>query len=156
MLSGKKYKKPALLHPVRLRIAIEVDDLVGRLFVAQESERGDQCPRAHSGHGIEFGLGQRVLGGNLPPPLEKPRPEGSPIAPARYDQDVDHRRRLPCCGAPVVLDLGAFKQPAEQLARCCYGLFVAPGAQFQEILLSNRRARQGGTTTAQHEPRGEY
>jgi hypothetical protein len=32
------------------------------------------------------------------------------------NQNVDHRRRLPCCGAPVVFGLGAFEQPAEQFA----------------------------------------
>ena len=82
-------QEPARFYPVLLRVAIEVHDLVDRALVARERERGDQRADTHSGHNVELRLGQRVFGVDLLPPVEKFRPDGSPVAPARDDQDVD-------------------------------------------------------------------
>src|SRR4029434_9000072 len=115
-------------HSILLRVAIEIHDLVDRLLVAQESEWRDQGTGAHSGHGVELGLGQRVLRGDLLPPLEEPRSECPPVTPTRDDQDLDAWRFFPPAGGvPVVLGLGAFERLAEHSAPFCYGLLVAFG-----------------------------
>ena len=84
------------------------------------------------------GLASGCWAGDLLPPLEEPRSECPPVTPTRDDQDVDDRRCFPTAGGvPVVLGLGAFERPVEQSAPFCYGLLVAFGAHFQEILLRN-------------------
>jgi hypothetical protein len=42
---------------------------ITRTSTAQESEWRDQGAGVHSSHGVELGLGQRVLRGDLLPPL---------------------------------------------------------------------------------------
>jgi hypothetical protein len=46
---------------------------------------------------------------------------------------VDHWRRRPSSGAPVVFGLGAFEQAAEDLAVFYPDLFILSAAQFFEI-----------------------
>jgi len=53
---------PALLDPVHLRIAIQLNDLVDRLFVTKKSERRDRCARTHSCDSVELGHCEWVLG----------------------------------------------------------------------------------------------
>ena len=59
-----------------------------RTSTAEESEWRDQGAGAHSSHGVELGLGQRVLRGDLLPPLEEPRSECPPVTPTRDDQSA--------------------------------------------------------------------
>ncbi len=153
---GEEIEHPALLHPVRPRVAVEGHDLVDRRLVAQKCERRDQGAGAHPGHNVELGLGEWVLGRHLVPTFEKPRPERSPVPSARDDQDVEHRRFLLCArGVPVVLGLGAFEQPDEHSAvrgRIPVRLFAT---QFQEILLGNGLAFWRGAIAGQREASGE-
>src|SRR5262249_19888934 len=113
----EEIQQAVVLNPVLLRVTIQVCDLVDRLRVTQKREWRNQCTRAHSGHRVELGLGEWVLGRDVLPPLEKPRPKRSPVAPTRHDQDVDHRWLfLPARIVQVVLGLRALEQPTNQSA----------------------------------------
>ena len=95
-----------------------------------------------------------VLGGDLVPPLEKAGPEGTPVSPTRDDEDIEGRRCGPrASGVLVVLGLRAGQQPHKDRAEGGDDLFVARGAQGQQLRLGRRRPRQRGATPAHYEPR---
>jgi hypothetical protein len=152
----KEIEHPALLHPVRLWVAIEGHDLVDRRLVAQKCKWRDQGAGAHPAHNVELRFGKRVLGRHLMPPFEKARPERSPVPSARDDQEIEHRRFLLCArGVPVVLGLGAFEQPDEHSAARARMPFHLFATQFQQILLGNGVAFWEGTIAGQREASGE-
>src|SRR5215831_21205037 len=116
----EEIQQAVVLNPVLLRVTIQVRDLADRLRVTDKRERRNQCTGAHPGHGVELGLGEWVLTRDLLPPFEKSRPKCSPVAPTRYDQDVDHRRLfLPARIVQVVLGLRALEQLTKQSASTC-------------------------------------
>src|SRR5262249_60204410 len=104
----------------------QVRDVVDRLRATDTRERRNQCPGAPPGPRVDLGLGEWVPGRDVLPSFEKPRPKRSPVAPARDDEDVDHKRLfLPARIVQVVLGLRALEQPTKQSASTCGVPFIA-------------------------------
>src|SRR5262249_21695855 len=81
-VGGQEVKRPALLHPVRLRVAIEVFDSIDRFVVAEESERRNQRAGTDAGNNMEPWSRKRMGLRYFAPALEDAGSERAPVAAA--------------------------------------------------------------------------
>jgi len=81
-------EEPGLLHPVRVRVLVQLVDLPDSLFAADHRERRQQRTAADARHEVEVRPRQLAL--RLPPTDQKPGAECAVVAPAVDDQQIEH------------------------------------------------------------------
>jgi len=100
---GRKVERPALLHPVCLRVAVEVDNSLVGLRVAEPCEGGDERAGADTGNHVEArGTCKRMGFGNGAPAFEEACAKRTDIAAAGDDQVIDHRRCRSVAGLVLI------------------------------------------------------
>ena len=122
-------------------MAVELDDALDRIVIAEEGERRDHGAGTHAGDDVE--LRARQIAADAAPAFQHAGAERAPVAAAGDDQEIDGRRRLAAYFRHRDLVVGALQEAAHQrieIGRATGVLLVSCGKQL--VLLAFGPARR--------------